>query len=342
MARKKGYALKMKKIEPAVTTMSFTLPAIESAERFYIDLSQCASILNRRFYRQGINWAVSGMKLVSDYQGAVFTAKLPTTWTMFNSWEKSFRAWQRMNNEALAESESLRPRFLDFKIYANANHHNVGFGANLMPLSLNDVIGPVGYQYVQATAGEWAPSKVHIPTASPGYLAADREMIAVGASYPGNGASGYNAVSLIEGYAASRALPNIEDPNTPADMQDADGVTPENWQVALFNDGTQQESDVLTDMALDNNIAPYPFENDGVHVDTMYPGGANQLNGLQIHDTAFITPTTIGGHTSIPGGMFPCGLIELTIAGSGTGGTLQVELVPGDHRGYLCEPMTEM
>ena len=343
MARKKSSYRAMKKIEPAVTTMSFTLPSVDGAERFYIDLSQCASILNRRFYRQGINWAVSGMKLVSDYQGAVFTAKLPTTWTMSNSWEKGFRAWQRMNNEALQEAESVRPRFLDFKIFANANHHNVGFDANLMPLSFNDVIGAVGYQYVEATKGEWESSKYRIPVgpANPGQTT-DREVIAVGASFPGAGASGVNAVSLIEGYAASRGLPNVLDPNAPADALDAEGTTPENWMSALFNEGTEQTDAVLADMVTENNISPYPFENDGVHVDTMYPGGANQLNGLQIHDTAFITPTTIGGHTSIPGGMFPCGLIELTIAGTGTGGTLQIELVPGNHRGYLCEPMTEM
>jgi hypothetical protein len=250
-----------------------------------------------------------------------------------------------MNNEALEESESVRPRFLDFKIYADEAHHLAGFAANLLP---TNVLGGT-----PMTAGEWAPSKVHIPTASPGYLAADRELIAVGASYPGNGASGYNAVSLIEGYAASRALPNIEDPNTPNDMSDADGITPENWQVALFNDGTQQESDVLTDMALDNNIAPYPFENDGVNNDTMYPGGETQLTGLEVHEYGYITPTTIGNQTNFKGSMFPCGLIRMDITNSlpapGPGEQsrnmstlIGVRLVPGSHRGYLCEPMTEM
>ena len=338
----------MKKIEPAVTTMSFTLPAIEGAQRFYIDLSQCASILNRRFYRQGLNWAVSGFKLISDYQGAVFTAKLPTTWTMSNSWEKGFRNWQRMNNEAMSETQSVRPRFLDFKIFANANHHNAGFAGNLLPLSLNDVIGTPGYQYVEATPGEWEPSKYVIPlgNADPGDTE-EFEVIAVGASFPGNApGSELNSVSLIEGYANSRGLPNVLDPNRPDDASDSQGVDPENWLQALFNEGIDQSEIVLEDMITENNIAPYPFENDGVNTDTMYPGGANQLPGLQIHDTAFITPTTIGGHTSIPGGMFPCGLIELTIAvdpaGENSGGTLQVELVPGDHRGYLCEPMTEM
>ena len=328
----------MKKIEPAVQTFLVNTPAVGAGvtSTSYVDLSQVASLLNRRFYRQGINWAVSGMKIYSGTSGQVTVSKLPETWVMSNSWEKGFRVWQRMNNEALEESESVRPRFLDFKIYADEAHHSAGFAANLLP---TNVLGGT-----PMTAGEWAPSKVHIPTASPGYLAADREMIAVGASYPGNGASGFNAVSLIEGYAASRALPNIEDPNTPADMTDADGVTPENWQVALFNDGTQQESDVLADMALDNNIAPYPFENDGVNVDTMYPNGANQFSGMQLHDFETISNTTIGGITRVKGGMFPCGLIRIDHTPQETTANvaIQIDLVPGSHRGYLCEPMTEM
>jgi hypothetical protein len=148
-----------------------------------------------------------------------------------------------------------------------------------------------------------------------------------------------------------RALPNIQDPNVPDDMSDADGTTPENWQTALFNDGTQQDSDVLEDMRTENNIAPYPFENDGVNADTMYPGGANQLTGLEVHEYGYITPTTIGNQTNFKGSMFPCGLMRLDITNTATappGGSanmvtlIGIRLVPGNHRGYLCEPMTDM
>jgi hypothetical protein len=328
----------MKKLEPAVQTITFRIPAsLEGLENRFIDLSQCASLVNRRFYRQGINWAVSSIKIASqDFAGTITVAKLPETWIMSNSWEKGFRNWQRMNNEALEESESVRPRFLDFKVYANATHHNLGFGANLLPESFAGT----------AVAGEWEPSKYVIPRGpvSPGNVL-EREVIATGASYPGVGASGLDAVSLIEGYAASRGLPNIEDPNAPADAADAVGSVPENWMSALFNDGTSQTENVLVDMTTENNIAPYPFENDGVNVDTMYPNGANQLTGLQVHDLEFQTATTIGGITRIKGGMFPCGLIALQFSadvGNVPQILLQVDLVPGNHRGYLCEPMTEM
>jgi hypothetical protein len=155
-----------------------------------------------------------------------------------------------------------------------------------------------------------------------------------------------NAVSLIEGYASSRGLPDVLDPNTPTDARDAAGTAPENWMQALFNEGTEQDDAVLTDLTSENNIAPYPFENDGVNTDTMYPNGANQLTGLQWHDLNTDTATTVGGITRFNGGLFPCGLIRViannSLNANAASYVLQLDLVPGHHRGYLCEPMTEM
>ena len=125
-----------KKIEPAVQTMYFnySVPA-GTTQNNTIDLSQCASLLNRRFYRQGINWAVSSIKVVTSgsQTGLLVCEKLPETWVMSNAWEKSFRSWQEMNKKALEDTESIRPRFMDFKIYADNTHHSAGFGANLLP-----------------------------------------------------------------------------------------------------------------------------------------------------------------------------------------------------------------
>ncbi len=328
-------------MEPAVQTLTFNLPVVAAGTTatLYADLSQIASLVNRRFYRQGINWAVAGFKVLtgSGSLGSVTISKLPNTWVMGNSWEKSFRTWQKMNNEALAETESIRPKFLDFKVYADADHHVAGFAANLLPVSLGGVFA----------AGEWEASKIYIPdTTTPGTVDT-REIIAVGANFPGAGATGFNAVSCIEGYAASRGLPDVLDPNAPGDADSASGVAPQNWMAALFNEGNTQDSAVIDDMIGENNIAPYPFENDGVHTDTQYPGGANQGSGLQLHDSTFITTTTIGGDTRLKGGNFPCGLVRIdysAFVGSQDSQfpILQIDLIPGSHRGYLCEPMTEM
>ena len=65
---------KSKKIEPSVLRLSFNLPRNNSEGNgiSYVDLSQCASLVNRRFYRQGINWAVAGITFV-NVSGAVFS-----------------------------------------------------------------------------------------------------------------------------------------------------------------------------------------------------------------------------------------------------------------------------
>jgi len=270
MAKRKYSVKRSKNLEPAMQTLYFAYNAPAGNSSSYIDLSQVASIVNRRFYRQGINWAVAGFKFLStsNFQGAIGIHKLPNTWVMANSWEKSMRAWLKMTREAMEET-SVRPKFMDFKIYADADHHSAGYAANLLPLAQAGVYA----------AGEWEASKIVIPnTANPGF-STERELIGVGPNFPGVGVTGYNAVSLIEGYAASRGLPNILDPNAPADAAEVDGANPANWIQAIFNEGTNQDEQVIEDMISENNVAPYPFENGpivggGTYGDTMYPAGS--------------------------------------------------------------------
>jgi len=330
---KRSYSRKGSKIQPAAMTLTFNYDVAANPNAF-IDLSQVASLVNRRFYRQGINWAVAGFKVLTTGTGQIQISKLPNTWVMSNSWEKGFRAWQKMNNEAISEAGSIRPKFLDFKVYADAAHHQLGSVANLLPVS--SALGAF-------VPGEWDYSTYEIPRSDAPGTSVSRDVVAVGPNLytTPSPVTGNFAVSLIEGYAASRALPNIEDPNMPDDAASASGAAAQNWMTALFNDGTTQDAEVIENLLTDNNIAPYPFENDGVNFDTMYPGGANQGPGLQIHDVELVTATTIGGTTRLKGGNFPCGLVNIASSIEGQI-TLQIDLVPGNHRGYLCEPMTEM
>jgi hypothetical protein len=316
--------------------MAFVVPDGYST----IDLSRCASLVNRRFYRQGINWVVAGFRFfragTAPASGTgVSVSKLPNTWVLGNAWEKGFRHWQELNKKAIEAGESLPGRFTDFKIYMDSIHHGSTVGTpsnNLLPV---DASGNV------ATEGEWSYSKVVIPdTSNPGF-STEREIIAVGGNYPGNGSSGLNAVSLIEGYAASRALPSITDPNTPDDAESITGSTPANWLGAMGNEGTSQIDSVVTDLTTENNLAPYPFENDGTALDTQYPGGANQLSGLQTVDVAYFSTAENSNKLYCKGDNFPCGLVRV-FQNTSVDITMLIDLVPGTHRGYLCEPMTEM
>jgi len=337
MARNSRRGKGMKNIEPAVMTIPVALSAPFGFTTATADLSQLASLMNRRFYRQGLNWAVAGFKvrIVGSGQGSVLVKKLPTTWTFANSWTKGFKTWTEMNKKALDDAESVSGRFLDFKIYADSIHHNSGFVSNLLP---NDGVAT-------ATPGEWIPSEIRVPnTAAPG-TTTGFELVGVGDNYPGaSAATGLNAVSLIQGYANSRALPLQEDPNVPQEMVDAGGVTPENWMSALHNEGITQTSEVLFDVQAYDQ-PPYPYENDGTAVTTMYPGGGTQLPNLLVHDVTDLTATTISGTSYLKGGNFPCGLIRFDVQNTQPevlNLVLLIDLVPGTHRGYMAESMLEM
>ncbi len=340
MARRKARIPQGKKIQPAVKTILLNAPAGASHT---CDLSQCASLLNRRFYRQGLNWAVAGFTFITapTTTGTISVAKVPDSYVSSNSWEKGFRVWQRMNNEALSESESVSSKFTDFKVYMDNVHHTAGVGNNLTPL--------MGSPATALTLGTWDMSVYAVQDSTSAIGGTDeREIVWTGRNYPGAGASGLNAVSLIEGYASSRALPDIQDPNTPDDADSASGSTPQNWQAALFNESTEQTSDVLDLLTTQNDQAPYPFENDGVHTDTQYPGGANQPAGagskLELHDVVGISATTIGNTTRMNGGNFQGGLVRFDLSDlSDTANVaIIVHLVAGPHRGYMCQPMQDV
>ena len=185
----------MKKIEPAVMTLTFQVPASAAGSTSFIDLSQVASIVNRRFYRQGLNWAVGGFKFLGTAAGVIQVSKLPNTWVMANAWEKGMRAWLKMTNQALEETESVRARFQDFKIYADGDHWNLGFTQNLLPQGGFNAPAPTG----QFVGGEWEASSIHVPNSSVGSTQ-DFAIKAVGQNY--NGLLNQPVVSLIEGYAA--------------------------------------------------------------------------------------------------------------------------------------------
>ena len=320
MAKRKSNRKHTSKIEPSVLTMTYGLAVPPGIANFTIDLSQSASILNRRFYRQGLNWAVSGFKIrtVGAGIGTVGVAKLPNTWTLSNAWEKVFRAWNRQQREALedGQQESVRARFNDFKIFADSTHLSAGFAGNLLP-SDND--GNL------AVAGEWEASQLVIPNFGAPGVNFEPFITAVGPNVGGAG----GAYSLIQMYEDSRSVPFSPDPDVPAGVLSTDNI------LNLMFDVGDNNTDVITNAIGKNNDLPY--------VQDDYPGGATQLPALQSHDATDLSATSISGSSYLKGGNFPCGLIRVdTQSTAGFTAVLLIDLVPGHHRGYMCEPMTEM
>ena len=104
MARRKSTP----KLQPAVTRLWFHIDP--NSERNYVDLSLAASAANRRFYRQGLRWAVAGMSLhtADGTTGTFDVSKVPDTWVAQNAHEKSKALWMKSQDQVLDDQPSTK------------------------------------------------------------------------------------------------------------------------------------------------------------------------------------------------------------------------------------------
>lgn len=311
-----------RKMQPATKTLNFALTKGDPDAYVHntIDLSQCASMVNRRFYRQGLNWAVAGFTVLTQGIGNITIQKIPDTWSASNAWVKAYHAWKDQQDGAVddAGAESAVARYRDFKIHADVLHATAGFAGNLLPI---DIVGN------PFKVGEWEASTIVIPNFGAPGVNYEPFLNMVGDDIGGAGGS----KGLIKGYENSRAFPHSPDPVSP------DIGSNENWLQSMFDVGDNFE-DVLDNATLRNDDLPYDQDE--------YPGGAVNAPYLEVVDEAYVTATTVGGRSSLKGSNFYCGLIR--IRNQAVGGEwvatprLLVHLVPGPKRGYLTEPMLEV
>lgn len=318
MARRKSRA---KKIQNAVHTLRFSVPTSTAPQ--YLDISAAASIVNRRFYRQGLQWAVAGFTVIAppNTTNSLLIKKLPTNWVVSNSWEKGMRSWMQQQNEALADGDlqSIKAKYNDFKIYADAAHANGPTPHFLLPKD--------GDGTAFLAPDEWLHSEVVIPPADTddATVTTEFKLHMMGAD---NGAV---SKSLIKAYADSRSVPQSPDPSTPTTASTG-------LYSLMFNDG-MANPDILANAEFRNDELPYNQD--------AYPGSATNGPGMELVDTLQInTTTTQLGKYSMNGGSFPCGIVKIenTLSDIGEGQTIDllVHLVPGTHRGYLAENMVDM
>ncbi len=316
MARRRS-----RKLEPAVKKMFFSVPLQGGS---FIDISQCASIVNRRFYRQGLNWAVAGFRIHSaaTTTGTVNIYKIQTTWMASNAWMKGFALWNEMNDQVLDNQPSIKPRFHDFKIAMDTDHLTAGsptFANNLIPY-VEDAAG-TQTEYLQ---GEWTRSLIEMPN--------DAGVVGdtVGYAVKMHGDDTSTSKALIQGYADSRSVPTQPDPVTQAGADTG-------WMNLIMDVGDSHEEIALNLTNIGEDLPYNQLE---------YPGGGTNGAEAELHAISIITGTTVGGQTTIEGGEFQCGLVKvvsnLSDSGSATAVDLELILMPGPHRGYMAVPMQEV
>ena len=296
---------------PAVRHLRYELansenPGVETSH--FIDLAKDLSMVNRRLYRQGKDYHVKKITVVSSNtpngDNRVSASTIPSNWVSRMAWHRGFEVWKLMDKNA---SENISGRILgtwsDFKVYMT---NDMRSGNKPTPIDN----GANAY-----LIDEWRYTDYVSPD---GTTSADSFQIYMLGNHNGS-AGAWNAVSLVKSYGESRATVSPGDPNVPS-------VASDDPLVNIFDDGTQVD-EVLNLMEASNDFPPYSIDN--------YPGG--DLNGPKpavVQDATIIDGrATLGGFNAI------CGLLELEIKSPLPGDvySVLVEIAPGKYRGVHAE-----
>lgn len=315
-----------KKTIPAVRYLRYEVtnsgtPGTETSH--FIDLARDISAINRRFYRQGRDYHVKRVTIVSrntiaygnidiavtgtrDQQdaGRISFSTLPDSWMVRSAWKRGFEAWNMMNAKATEMGLSIKPTYHDFKIR--------GFGA-YAPTPTYLVPKDNGGQAL--ALGEWTYSNLVSPD---GTASADEMQMHMLGDHVG-AAGSRQSVGLLKSYAETRATVDTNDPNMVINEDDP--------LLNLFDHGTVHD-EIIENLETIGEDPPYDV--------TTYPGETNNMSRpLVVQDTTLggDGKSTVGGFNAI------CGLIEIECNSPIANDvySVLVELAPGKYRGVKAE-----
>ncbi len=291
------------------------------APTHYLDIAQCLSIINRRSYRQGMNYAVASIEVFSPTGGRVAVSIVPTTWVADNATTKVFEAWKEQRAEVLAEQPSLKARWSDFKIFMDAAHSTATESGNLIPY---DGVGL--YQ-----KGDWDSSQFVVPLPGADQAAAgDAQEVRMHVTGDHTPTGVFNAsttsVGLIKAYAASRALPLAPDP-----------VQQGQYLSGFYNiqqSDDEKSQDIMDNVSNKNDSPPYSLDK--------YPGSDLNAPYPQWVDTMVVRnwgDATQWSSDSMGPFVCPFGLLRFNFADFAADETviININLVPGSYKGVLAE-----
>lgn len=305
------------KMTPAVRTLRYQVTNSSSAgteTSHYIDLAKDLSAVNRRLYRQGRDYHVKRITILSTNTiangepavnaGRFSVSTTPNTWVAREAWKRGFKTWNDSNKIATSQTAgNVAGTWSDFKVHLSADSRT---GTQLVPIDNGDnaVVG-----------GEWAYTQLVTPDGTTG---ADGFFLTMLGNHVG-AAGSRTSVGLIKSYGESRATVQNGSPNVPGDAS-ADPL------VNVFDYGTTID-DVVERLEFDNDFAPYDVDN--------YPGDdGNMPKPLVAAQTAIaLGSATISGFTAI------AGLLEIEVKSpiSSDVYDILVELAPGKYRGIMAE-----
>jgi len=301
-------------MQPAQTVLIYEVPNGTS----YIDIAEGLSQVNRRAYRQGLEYAVG--KVTFAYNAnpqAIFNVNLSVftagnTWVVHNAWKKAYAHWIAQQRRARRLiGQSAKPTWEDFKVYLDDAHRA---GTSLGVLAGDG--GAVG-------TGEWDYSRL--------VYEADDNAIQEWYMHLIGGDVSTSDKGLILGYQESRATVQAEDPDLPAEFST-------NMYAKMAADLDLVADEVAQNMEDTNDEPPYDQDD--------YPGSDTNSDAPWLQQLAIASTTVPLG--VVPGFVAQCGLVRLALGATSTAdGSItsapttlaQVHLVPGSYKGVMAAPM---
>jgi len=301
-------------MQPAQTVLSYEVPNGAS----YIDIAEGLSQVNRRAYRQGMEYAVGKVTFAYTADpGSILNVSLTcstagNTWVVHNAWRKAYAHWIAQQRRARRLiGQSAKPTWEDFKVYLDDAHRA---GTSDAVIAGDGV--PVG-------TGEWDYSRLI-------WEADDASIDEVYLHLIGGDVSTTDW-GLILGYQNSRATVQPEDPDLPAEYSI-------NMYTKLAQDQDAAVDEVAQNMEDENDEPPYDQDD--------YPGNDTNSDAPWPQDLAIASTSVPLG--VVPGFVAQCGLIRMylgarNVVGGGTGTApatlVLVHLVPGNYKGVAALPM---
>lgn len=281
-----------------------------ATETVYIDLWQNTSIQERKKHPQFRICDVKGGLIKDSNQDAVVEINVaPHTWVIKNSLRRGQRLWTQMIEGALEASRgSIKPRYLDYKVYLNAPHQD---GATT--LFAKDAEGnnlPKGeWNYSEYTSEDIDWNNTGLLTQS--NRDADNYFAHIVGSHStdatGTPNENWKSIGLVRSWVDTRAEKNIDgEPVMPAGLA-ADPL------INLF-DESDTVDEILNKLDGKNDRPPYDEDNPfGISSDPNASSRHLQRVAMGATQNGAGQIASINGFSAI------CGLVELEITTSGPG-----------------------
>jgi len=296
-----------RQIKPAQRVLTYTFTPSSGAATVDIDLAKDLSAVNRRLYRQGMQYYVSHVSLARGDTGisAMSVKTAGDTWMVHNAWKKGFKLWRSQLNEVEDVMPGLQGKWSDFKVELDDNSGT----------ALTSIAGDGG----AISPDEWNYSN----------YVWDDDGTERSPTFCLLGSTAVNTkIGLVQEYHISRAQVQSE-PALVADASDS---------IFAKSLGTDEMSDTLIDLVeTESDNAPYDM-NEMVGGDTVADAPFTQ---------DFIVANFQAGRAMTTGFTAECGLMRVEVASvnadasgaSDVAHIIQVHLAPGPYKGVMASPM---